>query len=324
MVTVGGQPSNGPTFTVIPPPTVSSLSVTSGGVGQAVTISGTSFGVTQGASTVTFNGTAATATSWSDTNIGVTVPTGATTGPVVVTVFGVASNGTSFTVTTGTLAGTITRATGGSALSGATIQAVLIGVVVGTAASGADGSYSIPNLNSGTYDVRVLAAGFSSEVRSGTFVSADGTTTVNVAMRQPGSISGTVTQADGVTPISGAAVTLYAGSVPEGSASTSGTGAYSMANLRPGTYTVQASSVGNRTKAQGATITENANTTANLSMDPAGTGPVTYAYDELGRLVQVTDPSGESAIYRYDSVGNISCDRTAGYKRRRDQRVHTG
>src|SRR5246500_2499497 len=59
------------------------------------------FGSTQGTSTVTFNGTAATVTSWSATSIATSVPTGATTGNVVVTVGGVASNGVSFTVSSG-------------------------------------------------------------------------------------------------------------------------------------------------------------------------------------------------------------------------------
>jgi hypothetical protein len=49
---------------------------------------------------VTFNGTTAgVITSWSDTQIQVTVPVGATTGPVVVTVAGTSSNGMTFTVT---------------------------------------------------------------------------------------------------------------------------------------------------------------------------------------------------------------------------------
>jgi YD repeat-containing protein len=305
VVTVSGNASNGSAFTVYVP-TITSLSPSAAAIGQTVTVNGSHFLATQGASTVKFNGTAAMPTGWSDTAITVPVPAGATTGPVVVTVNGVASNGVTFTVvTTGTVSGTITRATGGSALSGATVQAVLIGVTTGTATSAADGTYSIPNLNPGTYDVRVLATGYSSEVRSGTSVSANVTTTVNVAMLQPGSISGKVTQADGITPIVGAAVTLYSGPFQKGSASTNATGDYSVTNLHPGAYTVQAANAANRTKEQGATITENTNTIANLSLDPAGTGPVTYAYDELGRLVQVTDPSGESAIYRYDLVGNI-------------------
>lgn len=80
-------------------PTITSLSPTSGIVGTAVTIAGTNFGASQGTSTVRFNGTVATVTSWSASAIVAKVPSGATTGMVTVTVGGVASNGVSFTVT---------------------------------------------------------------------------------------------------------------------------------------------------------------------------------------------------------------------------------
>src|ERR1700680_4727862 len=96
VVTVGGNASNGVSFTVIPTPSVTSLSPTSGPVGTPITITGTNFGSTQG--TVTFNGTTASPSSWNSTTIIVPVPNGATTGNVVVTVSGVASNGVSFTV----------------------------------------------------------------------------------------------------------------------------------------------------------------------------------------------------------------------------------
>jgi len=95
-VVVNGQLSNGVTFTVTP--SISSLSPTSGPVGTSVTISGANFGTSQGTSSITFNGTLATPTSWSDTSIVVPVPSGATTGNVVMTVAGHASNGVSFSV----------------------------------------------------------------------------------------------------------------------------------------------------------------------------------------------------------------------------------
>src|SRR6202522_4515655 len=104
IVTVGGVASNGVTFTVTgsaPAPTITSLSTTSGPVGTAVTITGTSFGSSQGTNTVTFNGTTATVTSWGAASIVTSVPSGATTGNVGVTVGGVASNGVNFTVSSG-------------------------------------------------------------------------------------------------------------------------------------------------------------------------------------------------------------------------------
>jgi YD repeat-containing protein len=62
-----------------------------------VTISGANFGADQGMSFVNFNGPNGSPTSWSDTSIVVPVPDGATTGDVVVTVAGTASNGVMFT-----------------------------------------------------------------------------------------------------------------------------------------------------------------------------------------------------------------------------------
>jgi hypothetical protein len=101
VVTVSGVVSNGVIFTVTPPPSITSLSPTSGPVGSSVTIAGANFGASQGTGAVTFNGSSATPTSWSTGSIVVPVPTGATTGPVFVTVSGgVASNGVNFTVTT--------------------------------------------------------------------------------------------------------------------------------------------------------------------------------------------------------------------------------
>ncbi len=80
-------------------PTIAGLSPASALVGASVTITGTNFGSPQGTSTVTFNGTSATTiNSWSATSIAATVPAGAITGNVVVTVSGVASNGSAFTV----------------------------------------------------------------------------------------------------------------------------------------------------------------------------------------------------------------------------------
>jgi hypothetical protein len=79
-------------------PSISNLSPNAGGIGTPVTVSGTGFGATQGASTITFNGVAATPTSWSATSITVPVPSGATTGTVIVTVSGQISNAVNFTV----------------------------------------------------------------------------------------------------------------------------------------------------------------------------------------------------------------------------------
>ncbi len=80
-------------------PNISGVSPTSGPVGTSIAIAGSGFGSSQGASSVTISGTvASTIASWSDTSIIATVPNGAATGNVVVTVDGAPSNGSSFTV----------------------------------------------------------------------------------------------------------------------------------------------------------------------------------------------------------------------------------
>ncbi|MFH1452938.1 MAG: IPT/TIG domain-containing protein [Armatimonadota bacterium] len=107
IVTVDSTASNSVAFTVSEAgeagsPSITSLTPTSGEVGDSVTIAGENFGSSQGSSTVSFNGTESTSiTSWSDTQIVCTVPTGATSGSVFVTVDGTSSNGSTFTVESG-------------------------------------------------------------------------------------------------------------------------------------------------------------------------------------------------------------------------------
>jgi len=71
-----------------------------GPVGSTVTISGVGFGATASQNTVRFNGTQATVSAATATQLTVTVPTGATTGPINVTTTGGSSTSSSpFTVT---------------------------------------------------------------------------------------------------------------------------------------------------------------------------------------------------------------------------------
>src|SRR5439155_1582420 len=80
------------------PPTINSFTPTSGPVGTSVTISGSHF---SGATAVTFNGTAATLSGVTDTQITTSVPSGASSGPISVsTSVGTATSTSNFTVTT--------------------------------------------------------------------------------------------------------------------------------------------------------------------------------------------------------------------------------
>jgi hypothetical protein len=94
----GPEVTSAEAFTVLAPPQISGLTPDVGVLGQTVTVSGAHFGSSQGGSTVTFNGSPASVLTWTDTALQAVVPPGTTSGPVVVTVHGQASNAMAFTV----------------------------------------------------------------------------------------------------------------------------------------------------------------------------------------------------------------------------------
>jgi hypothetical protein len=145
VVTVGGVASNGVTFTVTSTaPNITNLNPAAGQVGTPVTITGMNFGATQGSSTVKFNGTSGAPTSWSATSIAVPVPTGATTGNVVVTVSGVASNGVNFTVTGPPPTITNLNPTSGAAGASVTITGTNFGATQSTSTVTFNGTFGTP------------------------------------------------------------------------------------------------------------------------------------------------------------------------------------
>ena len=99
-------------------PTISSFSPSSGTAGTSVTITGENFSTTAASNSVAFNGTSATVTSAKSTEIVATVPSGATTGRISVTVnnltatsssdFTVTPSITSFSPTSGSVGTTVT------------------------------------------------------------------------------------------------------------------------------------------------------------------------------------------------------------------------
>ena len=156
VVTVAGTTSSGSNFIVAP--SITSLSPTSGAVGTTATITGTSFGSSQGTSTVTFNGTAATPTSWGASSITVLVPSAATTGNVVVTVGGVASNGVNFTVVPTPTITSLNPATGGVGAT-VTITGTNFGATQGSSTITFNGMVGTPTSWSATSIVVPVPAG---------------------------------------------------------------------------------------------------------------------------------------------------------------------
>ena len=141
VVTVNSTASNGLPFTVVVP-NIAGLSPNSGPVGTSVTLTGTNFGPTQGSSTVMLNGVLLSPTNWSDTSITAALPLGATTGNIIVTANGSASNGVEFMVVAST--GNATPGSLNAARYGATGNLLDNGTVLIT--GGMDSNYNpVPN-----------------------------------------------------------------------------------------------------------------------------------------------------------------------------------
>jgi YD repeat-containing protein len=295
--------------------TISNLSPASGPVETPVVITGSNFGATQGASTLTFNGVTATPTTWSDTRIDALVPVTATTGPVVVTrkvsagyyVRSVVGNGVDYSVTSGSIAGTITAFSTGVGITAGFVEARESSRFVAGARTSGTGAYSFNGLKSGTYEVHVSADGYKTDVRSGVIVTVGSTTSLDVSLYKPGSLSGKITKSDGVTGIVGATVKVYQGQSLVGRSVTNSSGNYTIAELSPGTIKVQASASGFQSQTQsGITVSEQATTTSDFSLNTANhLDTLKFGYDELGRLVKVEDKTGEAARYGYDAAGNL-------------------
>jgi hypothetical protein len=67
-------------YTINNTPHIDSISPSTATVGTSVTVYGKGFGTSQGTSTVSVAGVTASVSSWSDTQLAVTVPSGALTG----------------------------------------------------------------------------------------------------------------------------------------------------------------------------------------------------------------------------------------------------
>jgi hypothetical protein len=167
-----------------------------------------------------------------------------------------------------TLTGTVTDAVAGTPVSGATVSAG-----TASASTNANGVFTITGLAPGTYTATASATGYAAQSASVTITAAS-TTTQNFALSpNPGTISGTVTDAATGAPIAGATVS-YSG----GSAITDGNGNYNFAAVSEGTYTLTASATGYQNQSGTVTLGPRGAATQNFALArPYGaiTGTVT-------------------------------------------------
>jgi YD repeat-containing protein len=302
VVTVGGQSSNGSLFTVIQAPGISGLSPSSGVVGTSVTISGSNFGASQGTSTVKFNGTSATPTNWSATSIAVPVPSGATTGNIVVTVSGNSSNSSPFTVIQSPAISGLSPSSGAVGTS-VTISGSNFGASQGTSTVSFNGTTATPSSWSVTSIVVPVPTG---------------ATTGNVVVTVGGSSSNgslfTVVQApaiSGLSPGSGAvgtSVTISGSNfgASQGTSAVSFNGTSATPSSWNDTSIVVPVPSGATTGNVIVTVNGGSSNGSLFTVSSqANTRPVSFTYDALNRLIGVVDASGNVATYSYDAVGNI-------------------
>ncbi len=295
----GGGGSSGPTIT--------SLSPTTGAVATAVTIGGAGFGASQGTSSVTFNGTAATPTSWSATSIAVPVPNGATTGNVVVTVGGVASNAVAFTVVppptitsfspTSASIGTLVSVTGTNFTANNATPVVTLNQQGGGTIPASVSSFSATNVSfviptgAATGAITVTANGLNAVSSTSLTVTAASSFTLNAtpgtATLLPGqatTFEATLTSTNGFTQLA----TLGVSGLPSGVTAT-----FQPAQITAGQFAVLTLTApsGQAPGASGLTITGSAtvqgitqSSSANVTLQVQGTSGVAFA----GR-VAVTD-----------------------------------
>jgi YD repeat-containing protein len=269
-----------------------------------VSIIGTNLGATQGSSILAFNGVPATPTSWSSTQIITAIPTSATSGPVTITISGIQSNGVYFAIGDGKISGVVSQTSNGSPIAGATVQVMQTRTNSGSTTTGSDGNYSVSNLATGTYDVIASATGLGTVISQGNAVTAGSTTTVNVSLSLPGTVSGQVTASSGGGSISGASVNVLEAGDLVASGSTDSSGNYSIGTIGSGTYNVQASASGYQPAFQ-SSVAVTAGNTATVNLALPSQKAITFTYDAIGRLIGAVDPQGNAVDYKYDAVGNI-------------------
>jgi hypothetical protein len=147
-----------------------------------------------------------------------------------------------------------------SPLVGATATATATsgGTTTGFVGQG-DGSYTIDNVNPGTYTMSATATGYAGNSQPGVVING-GATHSDVPLvltAQPGSITGTVTDSRTGDPIEGVLVTASFSGAPDRTATSDVNGDYTIANVEPSTWSVTWSVTDYSPLTQDVTVTRN-------------------------------------------------------------------
>ena len=222
---------------------------------------------------------------------------------------GVTTAGVNFSLapvpTTGAVTGTVTSASGGAPIAGATVR----DSGGATATTNGSGVYTLSGLPAGSRSLTASAAGFTTSPPQTASVTAGQTTQgINFSLASSpttGAVSGTVTSASGGAVIAGATVTDSGGT----SATTNGSGVYTLTGLTPGSHTLTASAANFTNSApQTASVTTGQTTSGvNFSLTPVPTtGAVT------GTVTRATGGTAISGATVIDSGGLSTTTNASG------------
>jgi large repetitive protein len=209
-----------------------------------------------------------------------------------------------------TLAGSPGRLTGtvlneaSAPVSGATLTVQIstgTGIIIATAVTENDGTYTVEGLAPGSYSVVASAVNFQTASK-GAVITSNTTTTVNFTLAaDPGSIMGSVTNAQTGQPVSGANVQvsiLDSSGTVVAAVLSDNLGKYTVNGLAPGIYTVQVSAPDFQTNSATVQVQSNQESTADVALVPnpgAVTGTVVNSVGGApiaGAVINVVNSSG--------------------------------
>ncbi len=190
----------------------------------------------------------------------------------------------------GSLAGSVLEATPPFLpLTTATINVIQNNLVVATAGTDVNGTYSVQGIAPGSYTVRASCPLFQTQ-SIGAIIVSDVITSVDFSLAaDPGGIAGQITDQETGSPLANVSVTVFLGSTLTASTQTDINGNYSVDTLAPGTYTVRTSLTNYQTASLGATVVSAATTTVSLQLLPS---PGTVA----GTVLASGSPAAGAAI----------------------------
>ncbi len=163
--------------------------------------------------------------------------------------------GTAGSIQPGSIQGTVTAAATGAPIAGA-----LVSAGGQTDTTNSSGHYSLTGVPAGDVQVTFEASGFATETRQ-VVVTGGQTSTANIAMAGPGSVSGILTDAG-----SGAALAGVTVGYPGGVTITDGTGAYQVSGLPAGNHDLTFAATGYVTATRNVAIVADQTTQVDVSL----------------------------------------------------------